>query len=232
VVINPNNPTGAVYPREILQSIIDIACEHQLIVFSDEIYDRIIYDGLHHTAMASLSDDLLFITLGGLSKTHRIAGFRVGWMVISGKKAIAKDYIDGLNILASMRLCSNVPAQFAVQTALGGYQSINDLIKEGGRLREQRDFIHRRLNEIPGMSCTKPKGAFYVFPKLDQNKFNIKDDQQFVLDFLLREKVLLVQGTGFNWHNPDHFRIVFLPNMEDLELVIERLTRFLADYRQ
>lgn len=232
VVINPNNPTGAVYSREVLQKIVEIAAEHELIVFSDEIYDKILYDDAEHVSIASLTGDVLFITFNGLSKSHRIAGFRAGWMVISGNKEMAKDYIEGLNILASMRLCSNVPAQYAIQTALGGYQSINELIIPGGRLREQRDYIYRRINEIPGVSCVKPKGAFYLFPKLDQERFGIKDDQRFILDLLLQEKVLLVQGTGFNWPAPDHFRIVFLPNIDDLRTAMDRLANFLADYRQ
>ncbi|HEY8345437.1 MAG TPA: pyridoxal phosphate-dependent aminotransferase, partial [Bacillota bacterium] len=213
VLINPNNPTGAVYPVEILQKIVDLAAEHELIVFSDEIYDKILYDGVKHTSTASLSDEVLFITFNGLSKSHRIAGFRVGWMVISGKKEGAEDYLEGLRILASMRLCSNVPAQYAIQTALGGYQSINDLVAPGGRLREQRDFAYEAINSIPGLSCTKPQGAFYMFPRLDTRRFQVTDDQKFILDLLLQEKVLLVQGTGFNWPAPDHFRLVFLPEL-------------------
>lgn len=232
VVINPNNPTGAVYPPEILRKIVEIAVQHGLVVFSDEIYDKILYDETKHVSTASLSDETLFVTLNGLSKSHRIAGFRVGWMVISGDKSMSADYIEGLNILASMRLCSNVPAQYAVQTALGGYQSINELIVSGGRLKEQRDYVYQRLLEIPGISCVKPKGAFYFFPKIDTKRFNIRDDQQFVLDLLLREKVLLVQGTGFNWPYPDHFRVVFLPNVEELKMALDRLSGFLSDYRQ
>lgn len=232
VLINPNNPTGAVYPVEILQKIVDLAAEHELIVFSDEIYDKILYDGVKHTSTASLSDEVLFITFNGLSKSHRIAGFRVGWMVISGKKEGAKDYLEGLRILASMRLCSNVPAQYAIQTALGGYQSINDLVAPGGRLREQRDFAYEAINSIPGLSCTKPQGAFYMFPRLDTRRFQVTDDQKFILDLLLQEKVLLVQGTGFNWPAPDHFRLVFLPELSELKTALDRLERFLAGYRQ
>lgn len=232
VLINPNNPTGAVYPVEILQKIVDLAAEHELIVFSDEIYDKILYDGVKHTSTASLSDEVLFITFNGLSKSHRIAGFRVGWMVISGKKEGAEDYLEGLRILASMRLCSNVPAQYAIQTALGGYQSINDLVAPGGRLREQRDFAYEAINSIPGLSCTKPQGAFYMFPRLDTRRFQVTDDQKFILDLLLQEKVLLVQGTGFNWPAPDHFRLVFLPELSELKTALDRLERFLAGYRQ
>ncbi len=232
VVINPNNPTGALYPREILEGIVDLAAEHGLILFADEIYDRIVYDGERHVALASLTDDLFCITLNGLSKSHRIAGFRVGWMVLSGNKSIAADYIEGLNILASMRLCSNVPAQFAIPAALEGHQSIEDLIAPGGRLYEQREYTYERLLEIPGLSCVKPKAGLYFFPRLDTERFNIHNDEQFVLDFLRKEKVLLVQGTGFNWPHPDHFRIVFLPSLEDLTVALDKLARFLQDYRQ
>ena len=232
VVINPNNPTGAVYPVEILEGIIDIAREHDLIVFSDEIYDKILYDGITHTSTAALADDILFITMNGLSKSHRIAGFRAGWMVISGDKSGAKDYIEGLNMLASMRLCSNVPAQYTIQTALGGYQSIKDLVMPGGRLKEQRDYAWERLNSIPGISCVKPKGAFYLFPKVDVKRFSIVNDEKFILDFLLQEKVLLVQGTGFNWPEHDHFRIVFLPNLTDLKIALDRFEYFLSGYKQ
>ncbi|MFZ7121022.1 MAG: pyridoxal phosphate-dependent aminotransferase [Eubacteriaceae bacterium] len=232
VVINPNNPTGSVYSKDVLEKIVKIANENKLIIFADEIYDRILYDGTKHTTMASLTNEVLCITLNGLSKSHRIAGFRVGWMVLSGNKSEAKDYIEGLNILSSMRLCSNVPAQYAVQTSLGGYQSINKLISPGGRLLQQRDYIYEKINEIPGLSCTKPKGAFYIFPKIDVKKFNIKDDMQFVLDFLIEKKVLLVQGTGFNWKNTDHFRIVFLPVIEELKTSLERLEDFLVEYNQ
>jgi len=232
VIINPNNPTGALYPEEILLQIVDIAREHELIIFSDEIYDKILYDDLTHTSIASLADDVLFVTFNGLSKSHRIAGFRAGWMVLSGDKSIAKGYIEGLNMLASMRLCSNVPAQYTIQTALGGYQSIKDLVAPGGRLREQRDYAYERLNSIPGLSCVKPKGAFYAFPKVDIKRFNISNDEQFILDLLREEKVLLVQGTGFNWPNPDHFRVVFLPALPDLKLAMDRIENFLANYRQ
>lgn len=232
VIINPNNPTGAVYSKEILEGIVAIASEHQLIVFADEIYDKILYDGLEHIPLSSLVKEVLCITYNGLSKSHRIAGFRVGWMVLSGNKESARDYIEGLNMLSSMRLCSNVPAQHAIQTALGGYQSINDLIKPEGRLFKQRQYIYERLNSIPGISCTFPKGAFYVFPKIDTKKFNIKDDMQFALDFLKSKKVLIVQGTGFNWSEPDHFRIVFLPVIEELEIALDRLESFLSKYSQ
>ena len=232
VLINPNNPTGAVYPVEILQQIVDLAAEHELIVFSDEIYDKILYDGVEHISTASLSDEALFITFNGLSKSHRIAGFRAGWMVISGNKKGAEDYLEGLRILASMRLCSNVPAQYAIQTALGGYQSINDLVLPGGRLKEQRDYAYEAINSIPGLSCTKPKGAFYMFPRLDTRRFHLIDDQKFILDLLLQEKVLLVQGTGFNWPAPDHFRVVFLPELNELKTALSRLGNFLTGYRQ
>jgi alanine-synthesizing transaminase len=232
VVINPNNPTGAVYPEEILERIVKLACEHRLIVFSDEIYDKIIYDKLPHTACASLSKDILFVTFNGLSKSHRIPGFRAGWMIVSGNKAIAKDYIEGLDILSTMRLCGNVPAQFTIQTALGGYQSLTELISPGGRLYEQRDAAFEYFNSIPGITCVKPKGALYLFPKIDIKKYNIKDDQKFVLDFLLEKKVQLVQGTGFNWPAPDHFRVVFLPVVKELKIVAERMEDFLKDYRQ
>jgi alanine-synthesizing transaminase len=232
VIINQNNPTGAVYPREVLQQIVDLAVEHQLIVFTDEIYDKILYDEAEHTSTASLSNETLFITFNGLSKSHRVAGFRAGWMILSGNKEMARDYIEGLNILSTMRLCSNVPAQQAIQTALGGYQSIYDLTRDGGRLKEQRDYACKRINEIPGLSCVKPQGALYIFPKIDTARFNIRDDQKFITDLLLQEKVFLVQGTGFNWPEPDHFRVVFLPRMDDLKEALDRLERFLVDYRQ
>lgn len=232
VVINPNNPTGAVYPVEVLRQIVRLAEEHHLIIFADEIYDKILYDGTEHTPLSLLSDDIPCITFNGLSKSHRIAGFRAGWMMISGNKSYIQDYIEGLNILSSMRLCSNVPAQYAIQTALGGYQSIFDLTKPGGRLREQRDEVCRLINTIPGVSCVQPKGAFYIFPRLDQEKFGIKDDQQFILDLLLQKKLLLVQGTGFNWPTPDHFRLVYLPRVEELREAITRLADFLEDYHQ
>lgn len=233
VVINPNNPTGALYPLEILEDIVKLAAEHGLILFADEIYDRIIYDGKRHVSLAALAgDDLFCITLNGLSKSHRIAGFRVGWMVLSGNKSIASGYIEGLNMLASMRLCSNVPAQYAIPAALEGHQSIEDLIAPGGRLYEQREFTYKRLLTIPGISCVKPQAGLYFFPRVDTERFNIHDDEQFVLDFLRKEKVLLVQGTGFNWPAPDHFRIVFLPPLEELAAALDKLDHFLQSYRQ
>lgn len=234
VVINPNNPTGAVYPKEILQQIIDIAVKHSLIVFSDEIYDKILYDGAQHYSMASLpgANETLFVTMNGLSKSHRIPGFRAGWMVVSGHKAMAKDYIEGLDMLANMRLCANVPAQLTIQTALGGHQSLTELISPGGRLLEQRNASYKMFNEIPGLSCVKPMGAMYLFPKIDVKKYNITDDEKFVLDFLREKKVLLVRGMGFNWPAPDHFRVVFLPDVKDLQLVSDRLRDFLKDYKQ
>jgi alanine-synthesizing transaminase len=232
VVINPNNPTGALYPPEILEGIVKLAVENDLIIYADEIYDRILYDDLVHIPMATLTDEVLVVTLNGLSKSHRIAGFRVGWMIMTGNKNMAKDYIEGINMLASMRLCANVPAQHAIQTSLGGYQSINDLVKPGGRLYEQREIVHKRVNAIPGLSCVKPQGAFYAFPKLDVERFNITSDVQFALDFLKQEHVLMVQGSGFNWPKPDHFRIVFLPHPEDLIETMDRLERFLENYYQ
>jgi alanine-synthesizing transaminase len=232
VIINPNNPTGTVYPKEVLEKLVRIAAAHGLIVFSDEIYDRILYDGAEHISTASLTDEILCITMSGLSKSHRIAGFRVGWMVLSGNKAIARDYIEGLNMLSSMRLCSNVPAQYALEAAMKGHQSILDLTKPGGRLWEQKEYAYRRINEIPGLSCTKPHGAFYLFPKVDVKRFNIQDDQQFMKDLLVEERVLLVQGTGFNWPEPDHFRIVLLPCIQDMEAAFQRIEHFLAGYHQ
>jgi len=232
VIINPNNPTGALYPVELLQQIIALAREHDLIVFSDEIYDKILYDDATHVSTASLADDLLFVTFNGLSKAYRVAGFRVGWMVISGTKSGAVDYCNGLTMLSSMRLCSNVPGQSIIQTALGGYQSIFDLTRVGGRLREQRDISYEMINAIDGLSCTKPKGAFYCFPKIDMKKFNIKNDEQFVLDLLRSEKILMVHGTGFNWIHPDHFRIVFLPRADELKDAMGKMERFLSSYRQ
>ena len=232
VVINPNNPTGALYPREILEGIIEIARHHGLVIFADEIYDKVLYDGNVHTSIASLADDVLFVTFNGLSKNYRTCGYRAGWMIISGEKKHAKDYIEGLNMLASMRLCANVPGQLAIQTALGGYQSIDDLVAPEGRLCKQRDIAYEMLNAIPGVSCTKPQAAMYLFPKLDPEVYPIKDDQQFILDLLLEEKVLLVQGTGFNWKTPDHFRVVFLPNVDDLAEAIRRISRFLENYRK
>jgi len=232
VVINPNNPTGALYPVEILQQIVDLARQHQLIVFADEIYDKVLYDDATHTSMASLADDVMFITMNGLSKNYRSCGYRSGWMVVSGEKKHAKDYIEGLNMLASMRLCSNVPGQYAIQTALGGYQSINDLVAPGGRLREQRDLAHKLLTDIPGVTCVKPKAALYMFPKLDPKIYPIKDDKNFAYELLEAEKVLIVQGSGFNWPTPDHFRIVFLPNVHDLTEAFGRIARFLESYRK
>ncbi|MDA9557045.1 pyridoxal phosphate-dependent aminotransferase [Vibrio sp.] len=232
VLINPNNPTGAVYSREFLLEVIEIARQHNLIIFADEIYDKILYDGAVHTSIATLSDDVLTVTFNGLSKAYRICGFRVGWMFLSGPQHHASGYISGLEMLASMRLCANVPMQHAIQTALGGYQSINELILPGGRLLEQRDRAWELINQVPGVSCVKPKGAMYLFPKIDTKMYNIHDDQKMVLDFLKQEKVLLVQGSGFNWPKPDHFRIVTLPRVEDLENAIGRFERFLHNYRQ
>lgn len=232
VLINPNNPTGALYPEEVLQSIIELARQHKLIIFSDEIYDKIIYDGNTHTSTASLADDVLFITFNGLSKSYRVAGFRSGWMVISGAKHKATDYIEGIELLASMRLCSNVPGQHAIQTALGGYQSINDLVAPTGRLCRQRDLAYDLVSRIPGVSCVKPKGALYLFPRIDPKVLPIKDDQQMVLDLLIEEKILIVQGTAFNWPEKDHFRIVFLPREDELEYAISRIHHFLTHYEQ
>jgi alanine-synthesizing transaminase len=232
VVINPNNPTGAIYSDEILKQIIQIARENNLIIYADEIYDKVLYDGATHTSMASLADDVLFVTFNGLSKNYRACGYRSGWMVVSGAKKNAQDYIDGLGILASMRLCSNVPGQYAIQTALGGYQSINDLVAPGGRLYKQRELAYKLLTEIPGVSCVKPKAALYLFPKLDPKMYPIKDDQKFILELLEAEKVLIVQGSGFNWPNTDHFRVVFLPNSDDLTDAIGRIARFLESYRK
>ncbi|HIF9420643.1 TPA: pyridoxal phosphate-dependent aminotransferase [Photobacterium damselae] len=232
VLINPNNPTGAVYSRDFLLEVVEIARQHNLIIFSDEIYDKILYDGAQHTSIAPLAEDVFCITFNGLSKSYRVCGFRAGWMVLSGPRQKAKGYIEGLDMLASMRLCANVPMQHAIQTALGGYQSINELILPGGRLLEQRNKAYELLTQIPGVSCVKPKGALYMFPKLDQKKFNIVDDQRMALDFLQQEKVLVVHGTGFNWKQPDHFRIVTLPRIDDLEIAIGRLERFLSGYRQ
>lgn len=232
VIINPNNPTGALYPDETLKGIIEIARHHGLVIFADEIYDKVLYDGNTHTSIASLADDVLFVTFNGLSKNYRTCGYRAGWLVISGEKKHAKDYIEGLNMLASMRLCANVPGQLAIQTALGGYQSINDLVAPTGRLCKQRDLAYEMLTAIPGVSCVKPAAAMYLFPKLDPKIYPIADDQQFILDLLLEEKVLLVQGTGFNWKSPDHFRVVFLPNVDDLTEAIKRIARFLESYRK
>ena len=232
VIINPNNPTGAVYPKEILEQIVQIAREHELIIFSDEIYDRLIMDGYKHTSIASLAPDVFCVTFSGLSKSHMIAGFRIGWMILSGAKNKAKGYIEGINMLSSMRLCSNVPAQSIVQTALGGYQSVNEYIQPGGRVYEQRDFIYKALNDIPGITAVKPKAAFYIFPKIDTEKFNIHNDEQFALDFLHEKQVLLVPGKGFNWNCPDHFRVVYLPNVRQLEKAMDKLKDFLSTYKQ
>lgn len=232
VLINPNNPTGAVYSKELLLQIIEVAREHELILFADEIYDKILYDDVKHIPLASLCEDLLILTFNGLSKNYRLAGFRSGWMIISGNKEIASDYLEGLEILSNMRLCSNVPAQLAIQTALGGYQSINELILPGGRLRDQRDLAYQMLNDIPGVSCTLPKGAIYIFPKLDPKKFKIESDDKLILEFLLQEKVLMVQGSGFNISDKQHFRIVFLPREDVLTDSINKLARFLSKYSQ
>ena len=232
VVINPNNPTGALYPKELLEKIVDIARRHELIIFSDEIYDRLVMDGLEHTSIASLAPDLFCVTFSGLSKSHMACGFRVGWMILSGNKDIAKDYMAGINMLSNMRLCSNVPGQSIIQTALGGYQSVNEYIVPGGRVYEQREFIYKAINDIPGLSAVKPKAAFYIFPKIDVKKFNILDDQQFALDFLREKRVLFVPGSGFNWKQPDHFRLVYLPRIEVLSESMEKMEDFLRTYRQ
>ncbi|MFC8897641.1 pyridoxal phosphate-dependent aminotransferase [Streptomyces cinereoruber] len=232
VIINPNNPTGAVYPKEIVEGILDLARRHGLMVLADEIYDRIVYDEAVHHPAASLADDLVILTFGGLSKTYRVAGFRSGWLVVTGPKRHAANYLEGLTMLASMRLCPNAPAQYAIQAALGGRQSIHELTAPGGRLREQRDRAWEKLNEIPGVSCVKPKGALYAFPRLDPAVHKIHDDEKFVLDLLLREKIQVVQGTGFNWPRPDHFRILTLPYADDLDAAISRIGRFLSGYRQ
>ena len=232
VIINPNNPTGAVYPKEVLEQIVQIAREHELIIFSDEIYDRLVMDGYEHTSIASLAPDLFCVTFSGLSKSHMIAGFRIGWMILSGAKNKAKGYIEGLNMLSSMRLCSNVPAQSIVQTALGGYQSVNEYIQPGGRVYEQRDYIYKALTDIPGITAVKPRAAFYIFPKIDTEKFNIMDDEQFALDFLHEKQVLLVPGKGFNWGQPDHFRVVYLPRIEVLKEAAGKIRDFLSTYHQ
>lgn len=232
VVINPNNPTGAVYAPQMQQALIQIARENDLVVFADEIYDKILFDDQQYIPLATYADDLLFMTFSGLSKSYRVAGFRTGWMIVSGARERAGDFIEGLNILASMRLCSNVPSQHAIQTALGGHQSIFELTQPGGRLYEQRNVAWELLNEIDGVSCVKPKGALYLFPKIDTEKFDIVDDERFILDFLVAEKVLMVQGSGFHWHEPDHFRAVFLPHTEQLHESMGRLKRFLSTYCQ
>ena len=232
VIINPNNPTGALYPRDVLQQIVNIAREHQLIIFSDEIYDRLIFNEEEHVSIASLAPDLFCVTFSGLSKSHMVAGYRVGWMVLSGNKRIAKDYIEGLNMLSNMRLCSNVPAQSIVQTSLGGYQSVKNYINPGGRVYEQCEYIYKALNDIPGISAVKPKAGFYIFPKLDVKKFNITDDEKFTFDLLRDKKILLISGKGFNWKQPDHFRIVYLPRIEVLEEAMEKMADFFSYYRQ
>ena len=232
VIINPNNPTGAVYPRETLEGILELARRHGLMVLSDEIYDKILYDDAVHHHPAALAPDLVCLTFGGLSKAYRVAGFRSGWLIVSGPRSEAADYLEGLGMLASMRLCPNAPAQYAIQAALGGRQSIDELVLPGGRLHEQRDVAWQKLNEIPGVSCVKPKGALYAFPRIDPEVHKIHDDEQFVLDLLLREKIQVVQGTGFNWPSPDHFRILTLPRAEDLDAAISRIGRFLEGYRQ
>ena len=228
VIINPNNPTGALYPTEVLQQIVELARQHQLMIFSDEIYDRLVMDGLTHTSIASLAPDLFCVTYSGLSKSHMIAGYRIGWMILSGNKSIAKDYIEGLDMLTNMRICSNVPAQSIVQTALGGHQSVNDYLVPGGRIYEQREYIYNALNSIDGITAVKPKAAFYIFPKIDAKKFNIRNDEQFALDLLHDEKLLIVQGTGFNWKDPDHFRVVYLPRVEVLKGAVDKMTHFFS----
>lgn len=232
VLINPNNPTGALYSKELLLEIVQVAREHNLIIFSDEIYDRLVMDGAVHVPIASLAPDLFVVTMNGLSKSHRIAGFRVGWMVLSGEKSHVKGYIEGLNMLASMRLCSNVLAQSVVQTSLGGIQSVDKLLLPGGRIYEQREFIYKAINDIPGLSAVKPQAAFYIFPKIDREMYRIDNDEQFVLDFLKQEKILLVHGRGFNWKDPDHFRIVYLPRVDELAEIQEKMERFLHQYRR
>ena len=232
VIINPNNPTGALYPKEVLEQIVQVARENNLIIFSDEIYDRLVMDGQEHISIASLAPDLFCVTFSGLSKSHMIAGFRIGWMILSGNKEIAADYIEGINMLSNMRLCSNVPAQSIVQTALGGYQSVDKYLLPGGRIYEQRECVYNALNSIPGISVKKPKAAFYAFPKIDIKKFNITDDEQFALDFLREKKVLIVHGGGFNWQEPDHFRVVYLPRVEVLNEATDKLGYFLTTYRQ
>jgi alanine-synthesizing transaminase len=231
VVINPNNPTGALYSDELLMQIVELARKHGLIIFADEVYDKVLYDGVKHTPIARLSEDVLTLTFNSLSKSYRSCGYRAGWLVVSGDKKPAADYIEGLNMLSNMRLCANVPGQWAIQTALGGYQSINDLVGEGGRLRKQRDLAYELITAIPGVTCVKPQAALYMFPRLDPNVYPIKDDQQFFLELLQETKVMLVQGTGFNWKTTDHFRIVFLPHEDDLREAISRIAKFLENYR-
>ncbi|WP_142427719.1 pyridoxal phosphate-dependent aminotransferase [Enterococcus durans] len=232
VIINPNNPTGALYPKELLEEIVEVARQNNLIIYSDEIYDRLVMDGREHIPIATLAPDLFVVTLNGLSKSHRVAGFRVGWMVLSGDKSNVQGYIEGLNMLSSMRLCSNVLSQQIIQTALGGYQSVDELLLPGGRIYEQREYIYNEINDIPGLSAVKPKAAFYIFPKIDTKRFNIFDDEKFVLDFLHEHHILLVHGGGFNWPQPDHFRIVYLPKMDDLKTTAVKMREFLSTYRQ
>jgi alanine-synthesizing transaminase len=231
VVINPNNPTGVLYTNALLLQIIELAREHGLVIFADEVYDKVLYDGIKHTPIASLSTDVLTLTFNSLSKSYRSCGYRAGWLVVSGDKKPAADYIEGLNMLSNMRLCANVPGQWAIQTALGGYQSINDLVGEGGRLRKQRDLAYELITAIPGVTCVKPQAALYLFPRLDPKVYPIEDDQQFFLEMLQETKVMLVQGTGFNWPNPDHFRVVFLPHEDELREAISRMAKFLENYR-
>ena len=232
VIINPNNPTGALYPVEILEQIVQVARENQLMIFSDEIYDRLVMDGLEHVSIASMCPDLFCVTFSGLSKSHMIAGYRVGWMILSGNKRCAKGYIEGINMLSNMRLCSNVPAQSIVQTALGGHQSVKGYVVPGGRIFEQREYVYNALNSIDGITAVKPKAAFYIFPKIDTAKFNITDDEQWALDLLREKKILVVHGRGFNWHEPDHFRVVYLPRIEVLKDAMGKLSDFMATYRQ
>jgi len=232
VVINPNNPTGAVYPDDLLKALVEIARQNDLILYADEVYDKVIYDGVTHTALGALSEDVLTITFNGLSKNYRACGYRSGWMVVSGDKRHARDYIEGLDMLASMRLCANVPGQYAIQTALGGYQSIDDLVRPGGRMLRQRDVAYDLITSIPGVTCVKPKATLYMFPRLDPKVYPITDDQQFILELLQDQRVLLVQGSGFNWPHPDHFRLVFLPHEDDLREAIGRVARFLENYRK
>ncbi|MDO5402215.1 MAG: aminotransferase class I/II-fold pyridoxal phosphate-dependent enzyme [Eubacteriales bacterium] len=232
VIINPNNPTGALYPKEVLMEIVEIARQNQLMIFSDEIYDRLVMDGAEHVSIASLAPDLFCVTFSGLSKSHMIAGYRVGWMILSGNKRIAKDYIEGINMLSNMRLCSNVPGQSIIQTALGGHQSVKDYVVPGGRIYEQREYIYNAMNDIPGISAVKPKAAFYMFPRIDTKKFNITNDEKFALDLLQDKKILMIHGGGFNWHQPDHFRVVYLPRIEVLEDAVGKIRDFLSYYRQ
>lgn len=232
VIINPNNPTGAVYPDSLLLELIEIAREHQLIIYADEVYDKILYDGTQHTSIASLANDVLMITFNGLSKNYRSCGYRAGWLIVSGNKSHARDYIEGLDMLSSMRLCANAPGQYGIQTALGGYQSIDDLVRPGGRMCRQRDLAHALITAIPGVSCVKPKGTLYMFPRLDPEIYPIADDQAFIAELLREEKVLLVQGSGFNWPQPDHFRLVFLSYEDELREAIRRIARFLEGYRR